>query len=122
MIWEIGKSTPIFVLVGFQARIKIDSQTHDNAIFNRLPISNAVCKIGSERFPVDGIECDYDRDNYREALQEKGNFYWLKSETNLLRPFIDLHKFRTNYNFYVFDLSKQKTKRSYCESTCQIRI
>ena len=32
----------------------------------------------------------------------------LKSETNLLNPFIDLHKFRTNYNFYVFDLSKQK--------------
>ena len=31
----------------------------------------------------------------------------LKSETNLLNPFIDLHKFRTNYNFYVFDLSKQ---------------
>ena len=32
----------------------------------------------------------------------------LKSETNLLNPFIDLHKFRTNFNFYVFDLSKQK--------------
>ena len=32
----------------------------------------------------------------------------LKSETNLLNPFIDLHKFRINYNFYVFDLSKQK--------------
>ena len=32
----------------------------------------------------------------------------LKSGTNRLNPFIDLHKFRTNYNFYVFDLSKQK--------------
>ena len=32
----------------------------------------------------------------------------LKSETNLLIPFIDLHKFRTNYNLYVFVLSKQK--------------
>ena len=32
----------------------------------------------------------------------------LKSETNLLNPFIDLHKFRTNYNFHIFDLSKQK--------------
>ena len=33
----------------------------------------------------------------------------VKSETNLLNPFIDLDKFRTNYNFfYVFDLSKQK--------------
>ena len=36
------------------------------------------------------------------------NFYHLHSETSLLNPFIDLNKFRTNYNFYVFDLSKQK--------------
>ena len=103
-----GESTPTFVIVGFQARNKIDSQTHDNAIFDRLPVSNAVCKIGSEKYPDDGIECDYDRDKYDQAYSEIENFYLLKSETNLLNPFIDLHKFRTNYNFYVFDLSKQK--------------
>ena len=54
-----GESTPTFVSVGFQARDKIDSQTHDNAMFNCLPISNAVCKIGSEEYPYDGIECDH---------------------------------------------------------------
>ena len=37
-----GESTPIFVIVGFQARNKIDSQTVDNAIFDRLPISISV--------------------------------------------------------------------------------
>ena len=103
-----GESTPTFIIVGFQARNKVDSQTHDNAIFDRLPISNAVCKIGSEKYPDDGIECDYDRDKYDQAYSKIENFYLLKSETNLLNPFIDLHKFRTNYNFYVFDLSKQK--------------
>ena len=103
-----GESTPTFVIVAFQARNKIDSQTHDNALFDRLPISNAVCKIGSEKYPDDGIECDYDRDKYDQAYSEIENFYLLKSETNLLNPFIDLHKVRTNYNFYVFDLSKQK--------------
>ena len=40
-------------------------------------------------------------------IKKKENFYRLHTETNLLRPFIDLHRFRTNYNFYVFDLSKQ---------------
>ena len=102
-----GTSTPTFVIVGFQARNKIDSQNHDNAVFDRLPISN-VCKIGSEKYPDDGIECDYDRDKYDQAYSEIENFYHLNSETNLLNPFIDLNKFRTNYNFYVFDLSKQK--------------
>ena len=103
-----GESTPTFVIVGFQARNKTDSRTHDNAIFDRLPISNAVCKIGSENYPVDGIECDYYRDNYREVYLEKENFFWSKIETNLLRPFIDLHKFGKISNFYVIDLFKQK--------------
>ena len=103
-----GESTPTFVTVGFQARNKMDSQTHDNATFDKLPISNAVCKIGSEKYPVDGIECDYDRDKYDQAYSEIENFYLLKRESNLLNPFNNLHKFRTIYNFNVFDLSKQK--------------
>ena len=103
-----GESTPSFIIVGFQARNKSDSQTHDNATFDRLQISSGVCKIGSEKYPDDGIECDYDRDKYDQAYSEIENFYFLKSETNLLNLFIDLHKFRTNYNFHVFDLSKQK--------------
>ena len=103
-----GIESPTFVIVGFQARNKIDSQVHDNAVFDRLPISNAVCKIGSEKYPDDEIECDYDRDKYDQAYSEIENFYHLHSETSLLNPFIDLNKFRTNYNFYVFDISKQK--------------
>ena len=103
-----GESTPTYVIVGFQARNKIDSQTHNNSTFDRLSVSNAVCKIGSEKYPDDGIECDYDRDKYDQAYYEIENFYNLHSESNLLNPFISLHKFRTSYNFYVFDLSKQK--------------
>ena len=71
-------------------------------------VSNAVCKIGSEKHPDDGIECDYDSDKYDQAYSEIENFYHLKSETNLLNPFIDLHKYRRIYNFYVFDLPKHK--------------
>ena len=111
--FELGisnnESCPIFVIVGFQARKKIDSQIHNNATFDKLPVSNAVCEIGSEKYPDDGMECDYDRDKYDQAYCEIENIYHLKSEINLLNPpFIDLHKFRTNYTFYVFDLSKQK--------------
>ena len=71
-----------FVIVGFQSRNKIDSQTNDNAVFDQIPISNAVCKIGSEKHPDDGKECDYGRDKYDQANSEIENFYHLKSETN----------------------------------------
>ena len=84
-----GISIPNFVIVGFQARNKIDSQTHNNATFDRLPISKAVCKIGSEKYPDDGIECDYDRDKYDQAYSEIENSFILHSECNLLNPFID---------------------------------
>ena len=103
-----GESTPTFVFVGFQAKKKIDSQTHDNAVFDQIPISNAVSKIGSDKYPDDRIECDYDRDKHDEAYSEIEYFYQLKNETNLLESFIDLHKVKRSYNFYVFDLSKQK--------------
>ena len=104
-----GESTPTYVVVGFQVRNKIDSQTHINSTCDRLSVSNAVCEIGSENYPDDdGVECDYDRDKNDQAYCEIENFYILHSESNLLNPFISLHKFRTSYNFYVFDLSKQK--------------
>ena len=47
-----GESTPTFVIVGFQARNKIDSQTHDNATFDRPSVNNAVCKKGSQKIPM----------------------------------------------------------------------
>ena len=59
-------------------------------------------------YPDDGIECEYDRDKYDQAYSEIENFHILHSECNLLNPFFYLHKFRRSYNFYVFDLSKQK--------------
>ena len=43
--FDLG-STPTFVRVGFQAKNKVNSQTHDNAIFDRLPILKTVCKTG----------------------------------------------------------------------------
>ena len=77
-------------------------------MFDQIPFRNAVCKIGSEKYPDDGIECDYNRDKYDQAYSEIENFYQFKSETNLLNPFIDLHQFGRSYNFYVLDSSKQK--------------
>ena len=104
-----GETTPTYVVVGFQARNEIVSQTHNNSTFDRLSVSNAVCKIGSQNHPDDQKECNYNRDKYDQAYYEIKSFYNLHSESNLLKPFISLHKFRTSYNFYVFDLSKQNS-------------
>ena len=103
-----GESTPTWVCVAFQARNKVNSQTHDNSTFDQLPVSSAVCRIGSENYPDNGIVCDYDRNNYYEAYNEIESFFRNHTETNFLKPFIDIQKFRTNYTFYIFDITKQK--------------
>ena len=70
-------------------------------MFDQIPISNAVCKTGSEKYPDDGIKCDYDRDKYDQAYSEieNENFYQLKSATILPNLFIDLHKVRRSCIF-----------------------
>ena len=103
-----GESTPTWVCVAFQARNKVNSQTHDNSTFDQLPVSSAVCRIGSENYPDNGIVCDYDRNNYYEAYNEIESFFRNHTETNILKPFIDIQKFLTKYNFYIFDITKQK--------------
>ena len=59
-----GESTPKYVVLGFLGRNKIDSPTHNNSTFNRLSVSNAVCKTGADNYPDDGIDCDNSRDKY----------------------------------------------------------
>ena len=44
-----GDSLPTYVIVVFQARNETESQQHNNSAFDWLQVSNAVCKIGSEK-------------------------------------------------------------------------
>ena len=60
---------------GFEDRHDTDSRTHNKATFVSLLISEAICKIGSETYPVDGVECNYDRDNYNQPYLEIENVH-----------------------------------------------
>ena len=64
--------------------------------------------MGAEKYPDDGIEEGYDRDNYHQAYHKVEILLILHCQTNLLNPFISLQNFRIDFTSYVFDLSKQK--------------
>ena len=70
-----GKLTRTTVVVGFQARHEIDSQTHNIAKFDRLPTSNMVCNIGSKKYPVDGMVCIYDFPKFTMKLTYSNPFF-----------------------------------------------
>ena len=54
---------------------KFDSQRHDNSVFDWLPVSSAVCRLGSERYPDKHMNFDFSRNNFHEGYYGKGNFF-----------------------------------------------
>ena len=115
-ILELGnsrESTQTHLIVGFQARYKIDSHLLNNSTLDQFQGSSAVCKIGSEKYPDDGIECDNDRDNYHQACHKIETFFNIHSQTNLPNPFISLLQFRTDYTFYVFDHDRDNYHQAF---------
>ena len=105
---ESGKNIPSWIIIGFMADEKFDSQLEDNSVFDWLPISQAVCRIGSDRYPNDYINLDYPRNNFHEAYYQIENFFLKHTEDRVLKPFIGLNSFKESYNLYVFDISSQK--------------
>ena len=58
---EAGMDIPIYVIVGFQTANRIGpDQTQNNGIFDRLDVIGASLKNGSERYPDNEIQIDYD--------------------------------------------------------------
>ena len=47
---ESGTNIPSFVIIAFMENDKFDSQRHDSFVFDWLPVSTAVCRLGSERY------------------------------------------------------------------------
>ena len=105
---ESSKNIPSWIIIGFMKDEKFDSQLHDNSVFDWLPISQAVCRLGSDRYPNDYINLDYSRNNFHEAYYQIENFFLKHSGDRLMKPFIGPNSFRTSYNLYVFDISSQK--------------
>ena len=76
--FELGQSenlNPVYIIVAFMRQNKLNSQVHNNSVFDTLPIIQAQTKIGSENFPENGIMCDYSRYNYTEAYYQIENFF-----------------------------------------------
>ena len=87
---------------------KFDNQEQDNSVFDWLPISQAVCRLGSDRYPNDYINLDYSRNNFHEAYYQIENFFLKHTRDRVIKPFIGPNSFKEFYNLYVFDITYQK--------------
>ena len=69
--FELGSqenmNVPIWIIIGFQQIDRQDSQTLNNDIFCRLPVSSAQANIGTEKYTDAAILLNYDDDDYRQG-------------------------------------------------------
>ena len=121
-IWnfELGSqenmNVPIWIIIGFQQQDRQDSQNLNNDTFCRLPIVNAQCIIGTEKYPDASILLNYDDDDYSQGYHQIKEAFRALTKDNILQPSISDDNFRTSnaaandvgYNLYVFDIRYQK--------------
>ena len=107
-----GIDIPIYVIVGLQSQARIGpNQRQNNAIFDRLDVIEASCKIGSVRYPDNEYQVDFTRNDYNEVYNEIRRFYkdYIKGEGS---PYISFKDSKGLYNLWVFDLRNQKNSPS----------
>ena len=105
---EIGRNIPSYVIIAFMVNDKFDSQRHDNFVFDWLPMSSAVCRLRSERYPDNFINFDNSGNIFQESYHGIENFSFKHTEDKVLIHFIVINSFRVIYNFYVIEISSEK--------------
>ena len=107
-----GIDRPIYVIVGFKTTARrAEAQNQNGGVFDNCPVMSANVKVGTDRFPDDGINVDYTVGDYDEAYRFVKEFksHYLSSPH---QPFITYREFKSLYNIYVFDLRFQKEEMS----------
>ena len=66
---ESGMERPQYIIVGFENN-NVNEQTHDASAFDVMNVTECYCKIGSEFYPEDRMNINYDTNNYNEAFKE----------------------------------------------------
>ena len=70
-IFELGTqegiNVPIYIFVGFQQRVRQDSQNYNNDTYYRPSVTIVQCIIGTENYPDSETLLNYDNDNYSQG-------------------------------------------------------
>ena len=105
---ESGMERPQYIIVGFEDN-NVNEKIHDASTFDILNVTECYCKIGSDFYPEDRMNINYDANNYNEAFKEIVSFN--KDNNGLphnIKPYINHRTFKSSYRIYVFDTRYQR--------------
>ena len=112
-----GINVPIWIIMGFQQRDRLESQILKNDSFCRLPVTSAQCIIGSEEYLEAGILLNYDDDDdYAQGYSQIKEAFRAVTKDGILEPYVSDDDFRSwnagvvelGCNLYVFDIRYQQ--------------
>ena len=67
---ENGGNITSYMIMPFMENDKFDSQRHDNSVFDWLPVSSAVCRLGSERYTDNYMNFDFSKTIFLKIITE----------------------------------------------------
>ena len=91
--------------LGFRKEKNFDSQRKGNSTFDWLPLSSAVCRLGSGRDPDIYIHQEYPINFFHEGYYATKKLFREYRVKNFCR---DKRSFKSIYNLYLFDISNQR--------------
>ena len=84
---------PMWVFIGFQQRDRQDSQYLNNDTLYKMPVNDAECRIGTEKYPDASILLNYNDDDY---LQVCGQIKEVFRAADILQPYLSNNDLRSS--------------------------
>ena len=82
-----GIIVPIWIIVGFQQRVRKDSQKVNNGSFFRPPVTSAHCIFETGRYPDFSILLNYDDDDYSQGFGKNKEAFKAVTKDDNLKPY-----------------------------------
>ena len=117
-----GINISIWMFTVFRRSDREHDQNLNNDTFCRLPVTNAQCIIGTERYPDSAILLSYDDDDYSQGYGETKEAFRALTEENILQPYISEDDLISSNDDVSIGYNIHSSDIRYQSSTSQSRI
>ena len=108
-------NVPIWNIVGFRQRDRLNPQNSNNETFYRPPVTSAQCMIGTEKYPDSAILLNYNDADYSQGYGQSKEAFKALTRDDIFQPYLSDYDFRSSNkgndidcNLYVFDIRYQE--------------
>ena len=122
--WRLSvKSSPRFIIVGFQTNKSVNQETNPS-IFDNVNVSNIYVMLNSIRYPTADYNISFLAQKLSRAYGDVAEFRskFFNEDGLISNPNINPLEYRALYPLFLFDVSKQSEKLKYSTTDIQIKM